>query len=59
MDYLVSVTVQMDKLYKVHTDRNDEYEARDLAEEMACEEYGHDPDFGSAEAWDVMPVNNK
>ena len=55
MDYYVNVTVQIDKCYKVRAD--DDYEARDEAEGRACKEYGNDPDFSSADAWDVTPAN--
>lgn len=54
MKYAVSVTVQIDKTYIVDTE--DRYVAIDEGEYLAYKEYGKDPDFSSAEAWDVTPV---
>lgn len=54
MKYAVSVTVQIDKTYIVDTE--DRYVAIDEGEYLACKEYSKDPDFSSAEAWDVTPT---
>lgn len=54
MKYAVNVTVQIDKTYIVDTE--DRYAAVDEGEYLACKEYGKDPDFSSAEAWDVTPA---
>ena len=50
--YTVAVTVEIEKLYEVEAE--DEYEARETAENLACNDNYGDNCVDAATAWDVM-----
>ena len=53
MKYFVNVTIQVDETYVVEAE--DEYDARDAAEQKACQDYNNLP-YTSVEAWDVSEI---